>query len=166
MQSSFGINCLAVSDGQPQVMSLKKILTHFIDHRVEIVNRRTRFDLEKSKARIHILEGLRIAISNIDPIVEQIKTSLNAEEAKKLLKTTYQLIRHSVSIYFRNEITKTDRFRKGGKLKQSISELKEKIKYFEHLLAHPEEVSQLIKKELQEIKAEYADENEKSHSSR
>ena len=157
MQSSFGINCLAVSDGQPQVMSLKKILTHFIDHRVEIVNRRTRFDLEKSKARIHILEGLRIAISNIDPIVEQIKTSLNAEEAKKLLKITYQLSdtqSQSILEMRLQRLTGLER----GKIETEYRELKEKIKYFEHLLAHPEEVSQLIKKELQEIKAEYADE--------
>ena len=157
MQSSFGINCLAVSEGQPQVMSLKKILTHFLDHRVEIVNRRTRFDLEKSKARIHILEGLRIAISNIDPIVEQIKTSLNAEEAKKLLKITYQLSdtqSQSILEMRLQRLTGLER----GKIETEYRELKEKIKYFEHLLAHPEEILQLIKKELQEIKADYADE--------
>ena len=157
MQTSFGINCLAVSDGQPQVMSLKKILTHFIDHRVEIVNRRTRFDLEKSKARIHILEGLRIAISNIDPIVEQIKTSLNAEEARMLLKTTYQLSdtqSQSILEMRLQRLTGLER----GKIETEYRELKEKIKSFEHLLTHPEEILQLIKKELQEIKAGYADE--------
>ncbi len=157
MQTSFGINCLAVSDGQPQTMSLRKILTYFLDHRVEIINRRTRFDLEKSKARIHILEGLRIAISNIDPIVEQIKTSLNSEEAKQILKTTYQLSdaqSQSILEMRLQRLTGLER----GKIETEYRELKEKIKYFEHLLANPEEILKFIRKELQEIKTEYADE--------
>ena len=64
MQTSFGINNLAIVNGQPQIMSLRKMLNYFIDHRIEVINRRTRFDLKKSQDRIHILEGLRVAISN------------------------------------------------------------------------------------------------------
>lgn len=85
MQSVFGINMVAIMDGRPQILNLKQVLEAFIRHRREVVTRRTIFDLAKARDRVHILEGLAVALSNIDAVIEMIKASVNPKEAKQAL---------------------------------------------------------------------------------
>jgi len=91
MENSFGIIFLAIVNNQPQQLSLKKIIEHFILHRREIIIRRTRYDLKKAEARAHILEGLKIALENLDDIVFLIRESKSPDQAKTRLVQTYEL---------------------------------------------------------------------------
>ena len=90
MQSSFFVNMLALVDGQPRVISLKEALQHYIDFRREVITRRSKFELKQAKARAHILEGLRIALDNIDAIIKTIRESETAEAARKNLMTRFK----------------------------------------------------------------------------
>lgn len=91
LETSFGINMLAVLDNRPALLNLKTALSCFVDHRREVVIRRTRYDLEKAEARAHILEGLRIAIDHIDEVVALIRASANPDEARQGLMATFEL---------------------------------------------------------------------------
>ena len=90
MQTTFGINNLALVNLQPRLLNLKEIIIHFIDHRHEVVVRRTTFDLKKAQERAHILEGLKIALDNIDEIVSMIKNSVSPEDAQGKLQERFQ----------------------------------------------------------------------------
>ena len=88
LQNSYGVNALALNDQKPEMMNIKDFLRHFINHRVEIISLRTRFDLNKARDRAHVLTGLAIAISNVDQVIEIIKSSKDPSSAKiELLKT-------------------------------------------------------------------------------
>ena len=91
MQSSFGIIMLAIVAGQPRVLALREVLAHFIEHRKEIITRRTLFELKKAEARAHILEGLKIALDNLDEVIQTIKSSANPPEAKERLIVGFDL---------------------------------------------------------------------------
>jgi DNA gyrase subunit A len=91
MHSSFGIIMLAIVKGQPRILTLREVLDHFIEHRKEIVTRRTMFELKKAEARAHILEGLKIALDNLDEVIQTIKTSANPAEAKERLIARFEL---------------------------------------------------------------------------
>jgi DNA gyrase subunit A len=85
MQTAFNMNMLALVDGQPQTLPLKAVLQHYIDYRREVVRRRTEFDLEKARARAHILEGLKIALDNLDEVIKTIRESADVEKARNNL---------------------------------------------------------------------------------
>lgn len=157
MQTSFGINNLAISNGKPQIMNLQKMLMLFIDHRIEVINRRTRFDLQKSKERTHILEGLKVCIFNIDQIVEQIKTSHNPIEAKKFLKKTYDLSDVQVQAILEMKLQRLTGLER-DKIENEYKELNNKIKYFESLLNNQDKILDLIKTELKDLRETYQDE--------
>jgi DNA gyrase subunit A len=91
MQVAFNMNMLALVDGQPQTLPLKAVLQHYIDHRREIVRRRTEFDLEKARARAHILEGLKIALDNLDEVIRTIRESADVETARNNLMARFGL---------------------------------------------------------------------------
>jgi DNA gyrase subunit A len=91
MQTSFNLNMLALVDGQPQTLSLKSVITHYVSHRREIVRRRTEFDLEKARARAHILEGLKIALDNLDEVIKTIRASADVETARTNLMDSFGL---------------------------------------------------------------------------
>ena len=93
MQTAFNLNMLALVDGQPQTLPLKSVLQHYIDHRREIVRRRTEFDLEKARARAHILEGLKIALDNLDEVIKTIRESADVETARNNLMSRFGLSR-------------------------------------------------------------------------
>ena len=157
MQTSFGINNLAIVNGQPQIMSLRKMLNYFIDHRIEVINRRTRFDLKKSQDRIHILEGLRVAISNIDQIVASIKNMPNSSEAKSFLIKTFSMSEVQAQAILEMRLQRLTGLER-GKIENEYRELKKKIEYFESLLSDQTKILGVIKQELQEIKESYQDE--------
>ncbi len=91
LQESFGINMLAIVDGRPQILSLKQALVHFIDHRRDVVTRRTMFDLREARERMHIVEGLEIAVDNIDAVIDIIRASKDTDAAKTGLMASFDL---------------------------------------------------------------------------
>ncbi len=157
MQSSFGINNLAVVNGKPQLMGLKQILQYFIEHRIEIIHRRTRYDLDKARERTHILEGLRIAISNIDRIVEEIKKSPNVATAKIFLNKFFNLSQTQSQSILEMRLQRLTGLER-GKIETEYRELKTKIIYYESLLSDQNKIFGVIKNELTTIKESYADE--------
>ena len=157
MQSSISINNLAVVSGKPQLMSLKKILQYFIEHRVEIIYRRTRYDLDKARARIHILEGLRIAISNIDRIVTEFKKTTSTADAKNFLMKVFELSTKQAQSILEMRLQRLTGLER-GKIETEYRELKERISYYEALLKDQNKIFNVIKEELLEIKEQYADE--------
>jgi len=157
LQSTFGINNLALVNQRPRLLNLRQILQYFIDHRFEVVTRRTQYDLRKAKERAHILEGLRIAIDNIDEIVELIKTSSSPEDARVKL-----IDRFSLSEIQAREILNMRLQRLTGlerdKIEEEYKALLLTIEDLESILASREKRMNIIKDELFEIQKKYGDE--------
>ncbi|MCK5738578.1 DNA gyrase subunit A, partial [bacterium] len=157
MQVTFGIITLAIVNGAPKVLTLKEVLQHFIEFRHEVVVRRTKFDLAKAEHRAHILEGLKIAIENIDEVIEIIKQSRNPESARNSLMRRFKLseIQSQAILDMRlQQLTNLEQ-------RKLIDEYKELLKLIEKLRAILEQKHlrmQIIKDELNEIKEKYGDE--------
>lgn len=155
LQDSFSINMLAIKDGKPKTMGLKEILENFISFQEEIVTRRTQFDLEKAEARMHILEGLRIALANIDEIVEVIRTSY--DDAKERLMERFSLSDIQAQSVLDMRLAQLQRLN-GEKIENEYNELKESVATFKHLLSDRSALMNLIKEELTAIRDKYGDE--------
>ena len=156
MQSSFGIIMLAIVAGQPRVLSLREVLGHFIEHRKEIVTRRTLFELKKAEARAHILEGLKIALDNLDEVIQTIKTSANPAEAKDRLIDRFALsaIQAQAILDMRlHRLTGLER----DKIIEEYNQVLELIKRLKEILASETEILQIIKGELAEIRERFGD---------
>jgi len=156
MQSSFGIIMLAIVAGQPRVLSLREVLGHFIEHRKEIVTRRTLFELKKAEARAHILEGLKIALDNLDEVIQTIKTSANPAEAKDRLIERFALsaIQAQAILDMRlHRLTGLER----DKIIEEYNQVLELIKRLKEILASETEILQIIKGELAEIRERFGD---------
>src|SRR5699024_10596234 len=91
MQKTFGVINLALVEGRPKVMALKELIYHFVEHRLEVIIRRTMYDLDQAEARAHILEGLKIALDNLDEVIKTIRASNNPKEANKALRRKFAL---------------------------------------------------------------------------
>jgi len=155
LQDSFSINMLAIKDGKPKTMGLKEILEQFIKFQEEIVTRRTRFDLEKAEARMHILEGLRIALSNIDEIINIIRNSY--DDAKERLMARFgmsEIQSQSVLDMRLGQLQKLN----GEKIETEYQELLEKCEEYRLLLSDHGKLMEKIKEELIEIRDKYGDE--------
>lgn len=154
MQTSFGIIMLAVVDGQPKVLSLPQVFHHFLTHRVEIIERRTRHDLAKAQARAHILEGFRIALDNLDDVIEKIKAAATPADARAVLSADY-----SLSDLQTKEILEMRLQRLTGMEQQKIQEefaaVMKLIAEFESILADPEQVLDIIRTETREVLGKY-----------
>lgn len=156
LQNSFGVNMVALVGGIPKTLNLKETLVHYLNHRKEVVVRRTEFDLKKAKARLHILEGLRIALQNIDEIIRIIRGSADGETAKNALMEKFGLsdIQSSAILDMRlQRLTGLER----DKIEGEYKEIQEKIRDFEDILANESRVYQIIKDEHQEITDRYGD---------
>lgn len=156
MQVTFGIILLALVDGRPKVLNLKEIIQHFINHRINVIIKRTRFDLDQAQRRAHILEGLRIAIDNIDEIIALIKKSASTEDAREKLMTrfTLSLLQAKAILEMRlQRLTGLER----DKIEQEYQELMILITELQEILANKDKQFQIIKKELDEIVTKYAD---------
>lgn len=157
MQTSFGVNMVALVNKQPRLLNLPQILTEFVEHRVEIVTRRTKFNLKKAKARAHILAGLIIALGNLDKVIELIKTSKSTEAARNGLIETYGL-----DIDQSNAILEMQLRRLTGleqeKINAEYQELKQKIAEYQAILADRQKILNIIKKELLDDKEKFGDE--------
>ena len=157
MESTFGIIMLALANGQPRVMDLKRILDHFIQHRRDVVIRRTRFELRKAEERAHILEGLKIALDHLDEIIALIRNSKTPEEAKMGLMTNYPLsaIQAQAILDMRlQRLTGLER----DKIVRDYEEILKEIERLKGILGSEALVTQIIKEELLEIRNKYADE--------
>ncbi|MCO6543672.1 MAG: DNA gyrase subunit A [Lactobacillus sp.] len=156
LQTSFGFNMVAIVNGAPKVLSLKEILQYYLEHQEEVIRRRTEFDLKKAKSRAHILEGLRIALDNIDAIIKIIRSSKTAEIAKSALMTQFNLSdKQSQAILDMRMVRLTGLER--DKIEAEYQELMAKISDYQDILAKPERIDQIIYQELLEIRDKYGD---------
>ena len=157
LQTSFAVNNIALVNGRPMLLNLKDMIKHFVDHRHDVVVRRTRFDLRKAQERMHIVKGLIIAQENIDEIVQIIKSSRSTDIAKQSLQERFGLseIQSTAIVEMRlRQLTGLER----EKLEAEHAELERKINYLNDVLASVDMQMQIIKDELQEIKHKYGDE--------
>ena len=157
LQTSFPVNNIALVNGRPQLLNLKDLIHHFVEHRHDVVVRRTRFDLKKAEDRLHIVLGLLIAQDNIDEVIHTIRAAKNPEEAKTALIEKFGLsdIQSSAIIEMRlRALTGLEH----GKLVAERDELERQIAYFKEVLADVSKQMEIIKEELLEIKAKYGDE--------
>lgn len=157
LQTSFHLNMLALVDGiQPRVLTLKMILEEYLKHRKEVIRRRTEYELAKAKERAHILEGLKIALDNIDRVIETIKKSRDKEEAKLNLMKKFKLSeRQSVAILEMKlqNLANLERL----KIEEELKEKLKLIKELEGILASSKKITGLIKNDLDELKEKYGD---------
>lgn len=157
LEQNFNFNMVALVDGIPQTLSLKDFLSEFISHRQVVVVRRTQYDLAKAEARAHILEGLKIALDNIDAVIKTIRASKDKEEAKVNLMKKFKLSELQAVAILDMRLQKLA----GLERKEIENELKEKlalIKELKELLANPKKILKVISDELKEIREKYADE--------
>jgi DNA gyrase subunit A len=156
MQSTFGVNMLALAEGVPKTLSLRDMLRHYIAHQRDVIVRRTKFELDKAKKRAHILEGLLIAISNLDEVIRIIRSSEDTDAAKTGLMARFNLSEEQaqaiVDLRLRN-LTALERH----KLEEEHRDLLERIAYLESLLADESRIYDVIKEELLEIQQMYGD---------
>jgi DNA gyrase subunit A len=157
MQQSFGVNLVALVDGVPRTLSYREALKHYIAHQFDVVTRRTRYELERAKARAHILEGLLIALSNLDEVVSIIRKSRNVETARNNLIKAFRLSERQAQAILDLRLQRLTALER-RKVEQEHRDLVEKIEYLEGILADDAKVYGIIKEELLEIKAAYADE--------
>ncbi|MCD4666184.1 DNA gyrase subunit A [archaeon] len=157
MQVTFGAMLIALHEGQPKVMTLKDLVKYYVKHRINIVRLRTEYDLRKAKARKHIVEGLIIALNNIDAIVKGIKESENIEKAREFLMNSFNLSVEQANAILDMKLSKLSRLEQ-NKLNQELNELIKLIKKLEEILGSEEIILQIIKDELNELREKYGDE--------
>ena len=151
LETSFGINMLAVVDNRPQLLNLKTALSCFVDHRREVVIRRTRYDLEKAEARAHILEGLRIAIDNIDEVVALIRASANPEEARNALMERFALTEVQAKAILEMRLQRLTGLQR-EELLNEFKDLLQKIEFYRSILENAEVLRSELKREIAEIR--------------
>lgn len=156
LQQSFPVNMVALVDGTPQTLTLKMILSQFVKHRQNVVVRRSRFELEEAKKRAHILEGLKIAIDNIDAVIETIKKSRDAETAKVNLMQKFKLTEIQAVAILDMQLRKLAALER-EKIEEELKMTLEEIAYLEDLLAHKEKILIVAKDELLKLKEKFAD---------
>jgi DNA gyrase subunit A len=157
LQESFGINMLAIVEGRPQILSLKKALTTYVAHRRDVVTRRTMFDLRQARERMHILEGLKIAVDNIDAVIDLIRSSKDTETAKAGLMSSFDLSARQSQAILDMRLAKLT----GLEREALVAEMKEVgalIARLDEILGSEQVLMKVVVDELQEIKKDYGDE--------
>ena len=155
MQITFGVIMLALVDGEPQILTLKDCLLHYIDHRKTVVLRRTKFDLDKAEARAHILEGLIIALDNIDEVIQIIRSSY--DDAKERLMERFKLTEIQAQAILDMQLKRLSGLQR-EKLEEEYAELMKLIAHLKEILASEKLVYDIIKEELLEMKKKFGDE--------
>jgi DNA gyrase subunit A len=157
LQNSFGVNMVALVNGIPKTLNLREVLVHYIQHRKTVVIRRTQFDLRKAKDKLHILEGLRIALENIDAIIALIKAAANTEEARKGLMENYTLSEKQANAILDMKLQRLTGLER-DKIESDYQETVLKIEDLEDILANEARVYDIIKDEQIELKERFGDE--------
>ncbi len=156
LQTSFPVNVVALVDGTPQTCNLKLILEEYLKHRYSVIRKRSEFELRQAQARLHILEGLKIAVDHIDAVIKTIRESETQEAAKKNLMEKFKLSEIQSVAILDMQLRRLAALER-QKIEDELELVKENIAYLEDLLAHPEKILGVIKDELQNLKAKYAD---------
>src|SRR5450755_1160527 len=157
MSSAFNLNMLALVDGQPQTLSLKSVLQHYIEHRRDVIRRRTEFDLGKARARAHILEGLKIALDHLDEVIRTIRESADVETARNNLMTRFTLSEIQAQAILDMRLARLAALER-QKIEDEYLSVIQLIAELEDILANPGRVLAIIKDELTELKRKYAGE--------
>jgi len=154
LQVSMGINCLALVKGEPKILNLKELIENFLIHRVEVITKKTKFELDKAEKRAHILEGLKIALENIDPIIKTIKLSKDVTIAKSSLITDFELTDIQAQAILDMKLQKITSL-ETNKLREEYGGLTKLIIELKDILSKKSRIFQIIKDELAEIKKKY-----------
>ncbi len=156
-QISYGITLLMLDNGVPRTLGLRDIISKYIDYQKEIIIRRTRFDLNKAEKRVHILEGLKIALDNIDEIIKLIKASKSDEQAQTELMERFALTEIQATAILEMKLRRLTGLER-AKIEEELKELLERIAYYQEILNSEQKVLNIIREELLEIKNKYSDE--------
>ena len=156
-QTNYGIIFLVIDNGTPRTLGLKDIISKYIDHQKEVVIRRTKFDLRKAEDKVHILEGLKIALDNIDEVVSTIRNSKSDEEAQEKLMNRFNLSEIQAKSILNMRLRSLTGLER-DKIEEELKELLELIAELKSILASDEKVNNIIKEEMLEIKKKYSDE--------
>ncbi len=156
MQTTFGVNMLALVDGVPRVLTLKRMMAHYIEHRREIITRRTRHDLAKARERAHILEGLRIALEHLDEVIATIRRSRTVDSARTNLQRKFKLSKAQADAILEMQLRRLAALER-KRIEDEYAEIIKRIAYFEDLLANPRKILHLIKEDLDQLRSEYGD---------
>jgi len=156
LQTRFDAIMLALVNGEPKVLSLKEIIKVYVDYRVNIIKKRTKFDLEQAEARKHIVEGLLVALKNLDSVIETIRKSKNVSEASEALVSKFSLTLKQAQAVLETKLQQLTALEQ-DKLKDEDRKLDERIKEFKKILGSEQEMFDIIKKDLSELKRNYGD---------
>ncbi|MBU9705941.1 DNA gyrase subunit A [Paenibacillus sp. AK121] len=156
MQSNFGINMLAIVNNEPKILNLKDVLYYYLKHQVEVIRRRTEFDLRKAEARAHILEGLRIALDHLDEVISLIRSSQTAEAAREGLIERFSLTLEQAQAILDMRLQRLTGLER-EKIENEYNELIQKIMEYREILANEHLVLNIISEELNELKGRFAD---------
>lgn len=157
LQANFGVINIALVNGRPETLNLKQLVKYFVDHRFEVVTRRTQYDLRKAEERAHILRGLIIALNNIDEVIEIIKNSKDIPEAKNALMKRFNLSEIQAQSIVDMKLGRLTSL-EINKIKEELEELELLIEHYKDLLANPIKIYALIKEETQELVEKFGDE--------
>ena len=156
LQNTFGVNNLALVNGVPKCLSLRDMLRCYIDHQVDVVTRRTRFDLKKAQARAHILEGYLLALDHIDEVISIIRSSRTDSEASARLIERFGFSPEQTTAILEMKLRRLTGLER-DKIQEELDGLRRAIAYYEDLLAHEEKILGVIKEEMREISRKYGD---------
>ncbi|MGD8554681.1 MAG: DNA gyrase subunit A, partial [Anaerolineales bacterium] len=156
LQTTFGVQLLALVDGEPRLLSLKRALQIYIEHRREVISRRSEFELEKAKARAHILEGLLLALANLDEVISTIKKSKDVEVARSRLMKNFKLTEIQAQAILDMRLRRLAALER-RKIENENKEVLKTIAYLEDLLASPAKILGLIKDDLKEVAEQFGD---------
>jgi DNA gyrase subunit A len=157
LQTTFGVQMLALVNGEPRLLPLKKALQIFLEHRQLVITRRTQFELEKARARAHILEGLTVALNNLDAVIQTIRESPDADKAKERLMKRFKLSDLQAQAILDMQLRRLAALER-QKIEDEYKQVKEQIAHFEDLLAHPKKILTLIQDDLRDLSDKYGDE--------
>ena len=156
LQTTFGVIMLALVNNAPKVLTLKEILEHHLEHRIDVITRRTKFDLDKAERRMHLIEGLKIALTNVDPIIETIKNSVDSNTAKDALMMTWSFTEVQAKAILDIKLQRLTSFEK-EKLEAEYQSLETEIEGFKEILNNESKLMEVIKAEIIELKEKYGD---------
>ncbi len=157
LQSTFGVNMLALVDDEPRILPLKRALQVYIEHRRQVITRRTQFELDKANRRAHVLEGLRIALSNLDAVIQTIRQSPNADVARERLMKRFKLTEVQAQAILDMQLRRLAALEQ-KKIEEEYAQLLKTIVHLEDLLANPSKILGLIKDDVIELREKYGDE--------
>jgi DNA gyrase subunit A len=156
MQQAFGFNMLALVQGQPQLLPLKRLLVEFLNYRQEVLTRRTQFELDKARARAHILEGLVIALDHLDAVIQTIRQSDSREAARPQLMANFGLSEIQARAILEMQLGQLANLER-QRILEEYEEIKKRVAYLEDLLANPRKITYLVRDELAELKKKFGD---------